>query len=81
MTPEDARRINEELLIEVMKLFASKGMTVDLMYWAVGSIFLRLAQSLGIQVHQLLGDVEIAFKSLPPPIEDPDESNEQPNIS
>jgi tagatose-1,6-bisphosphate aldolase non-catalytic subunit AgaZ/GatZ len=67
---------NETVFVEMMQLLADKKIPLEMMYFYLGSMFCRIAQTINRPIGQVLADIELSFKSLPEPIE---EIDEQPN--
>lgn len=78
MTDEamEAKKTDVDLFIKVMNIFLTGGMSIDQIYWFTGSLFCRFATSINRPLEQIIADIEVTFKSLPPPIEENDESHQ-----
>ena len=66
----------DDIFVEVVQLYVSKGYNLDQMYFISGSHFCRVAAAMNKPVEQIISDIALTFKSLPPPIEETDESNQ-----
>lgn len=66
----------DDIFVEIVQSFVKRGFNIEEMYFISGSHFCRIASLLGKPLEQIISDIEITFKSLPPPIEENDEPNQ-----
>ncbi len=69
-----------QLTQEVMSLFISHKLSLDMIYFFLTQFLSLYSQALGFDLDKIKSDLEIIYKSLPPPIEEIDDhTDKQPD--
>ncbi len=67
----------EQITQELISLFISHKLSLDMIYFTLTQMTCAFSQALNKNIDQIKSDIEIIFKSLPPPIEELDDNPDQ----
>ena len=71
----------DQIYSEIMMIFITHKLKLDVIYFSLIQLLCSYSKVVNVNIDRIKNDIEMIFKTLPPPIEDSDDNPDQQSDS